>query len=235
MHMGLSQMEATESRRLRITPTIWICTNIEKYAKGQHYNMEKYANTIRVVVTHVSYTELREHSSRIFQYSSILELCQLSSRYSLHNTLVEIRQHIQFAYFSIFVLSSGVRQLSSRYSLCGRRFWLTIRSGELVGERYKAKRKVVLTFLSIFIFFFTWLIQSVSTLKIVTTLFKRQKVLQETLPLLGLPIFGLRCGLSKTLQTLALVTSHAGEYLGFVSILVTCSLLESSSQQHRYT
>ena len=56
--------------------------------------MEKYANMIRVLVTYVSYTELREHNSRIFQYSSIPELRQLSSRYSLYKTLVEIRQPI---------------------------------------------------------------------------------------------------------------------------------------------
>ena len=31
-------------------------------------------------------------------------------------------------------------------TMCGRRFWLTIRSGKLAGERYKAKREVVLTF-----------------------------------------------------------------------------------------
>ena len=132
----------------------------------------------------------------------------------------------------LFIKEIKIGLLESR---CGRIFWLTIRSGELAGERYKAKREVVLTFQSIFIFFFTRLLQSVSTLKIVTTVFKRQKALQETLPSLGLPIFGLRFGLSKTLQTLALVTSYAGEYLGFVSILVICSLLESSSQQHRYT
>ena len=77
-----NQWNCAESRRLRITLTISICTNIEKYAIGQHCNnMEKYANTIRVLVTHVSYTEFREHNSRIFQYSSIPELRQLSSRY----------------------------------------------------------------------------------------------------------------------------------------------------------
>ena len=49
-----------------------------KYVIGQHCNnMEKYANTICVLVTHVSYTELREHDSHIFQYSSIPELRQL--------------------------------------------------------------------------------------------------------------------------------------------------------------
>ena len=39
-------------------------------------------------------------------------------------------------------------QFSNRVRLsimCGRRFWLTIMSGELAGERYKAKRNVVLT------------------------------------------------------------------------------------------
>ena len=65
--------------------------------------MEKYENTIRVLAMHVSYTELREHNSRIFQYSSIPELRQLSSRYSLYDTILEIRQQFQFAYFSIFV------------------------------------------------------------------------------------------------------------------------------------
>ena len=65
--------------------TILICTNIEKYAIGQQHsnNMEKYANTICVLITHVSYIELREHNSHIFQYSSIPELCQLSLPYSL--------------------------------------------------------------------------------------------------------------------------------------------------------
>ena len=43
----------------------------------------------------------------------------------------------------------------------------------------------------------------------------KKNALQETLPSLGLPIFCLRFGLSKTLQTIALVTNHAGEYLGF--------------------
>ena len=65
--------------------------------------MEKYANTIPVLVTHVSYTELHEHNSRIFQYSSILELRQLSPCYSLYKTPVEIRQPNQFAYFAAFV------------------------------------------------------------------------------------------------------------------------------------
>ena len=38
-----------------IVSVIWIHTDIEKYVKGQHCNnMEKYANTIRVLVTHVS-------------------------------------------------------------------------------------------------------------------------------------------------------------------------------------
>ena len=46
--------------------------------------MEKYANMIRILVTHVSYTELRNLC--IVQYSSILELHQLSSGYSLYNT-----------------------------------------------------------------------------------------------------------------------------------------------------
>ena len=65
--------------------------------------MEKYANTIRVLVTHVSYTELRDHNSRIFQYSSIPELRKISSHYSMYKTPVEIRQPNQFAYFSVFV------------------------------------------------------------------------------------------------------------------------------------
>ena len=94
--------------------TISICTNIEKYAIGKHCNdMEKYANTICVLVKHVSYTEL---CRIIFQYSSIPELRQLSSRYSLYKALVEIRQPIQFTYFP-YLYSSELRQLTSCYYL----------------------------------------------------------------------------------------------------------------------
>ena len=80
--------------------TMSMCTNIEKYAVGQHHNnMVKYANTIRVLVTHVSYTELHEHAQFAFiRYSSVPELRRLSSRYSLYETPVEICQPIQFAH-----------------------------------------------------------------------------------------------------------------------------------------
>ena len=92
-----------EGRRLHIRVTISICTNIEKYAIGQHCNMEKYSNMIRILTMHVSYTELHEHNSHIFQYSSIPELRQLSSCYSLYKTHLEICQLIQLVYFLVFV------------------------------------------------------------------------------------------------------------------------------------
>ena len=93
-----------EGRCLHIRVTISICTNIEKYAMGQHCNMEKYSNMIHILTMHVSYTELHEHNPHIFQYSSIPELCQLSSCYSLYKTHLEIIcQLIQLVYFSVFV------------------------------------------------------------------------------------------------------------------------------------
>ena len=50
-----------------------------------------------------------------------------------------------FFFFLVFFLNGTVEE----------DFGLKMRSGELAGERYKAKRKVVLTFWSIFIVFFT--------------------------------------------------------------------------------
>ena len=42
---------------------------------------------------------------------------------------------------------------------------LQMKSGELAGERYKVKRVVVLTFMTIYIVFFTPQVELVSTLK----------------------------------------------------------------------
>ena len=61
----------SESQHLHVTLTILMCTNVEKYVIRQHCNnMEKYANMIRILIMHVSYTKLHEHNLRIFQYSS---------------------------------------------------------------------------------------------------------------------------------------------------------------------
>ena len=86
-----------------------------------------------------------------------------------------------------------------------------------------------------FIVFFTQCTLSVSALKISASLYKNQKALQETLPSLGLPIFGLRFGLLKTLQTFSVSYKPCWRISSFVSILVTCLLLKSSSKQHQYT
>ena len=58
--------------------------------------------------------------------------------------------------------------------------------------------------------------------------YKNQKALQETLPSLGLPIFGLRFYLSKTLQTFSVSYKPRWRISSFVSILVTCLLLSQT-------
>ena len=52
--------------RSRITLTVSLCTNMEKYAKYHSCNnIEKYANAIRVSYPDRIYREIREHNSRI--------------------------------------------------------------------------------------------------------------------------------------------------------------------------